>query len=324
MFLSPTEKENDMDKNILILGYGPVGAATAELLKDKHYKVTIAQRRSPKDLPEGLAFTPCDVLDRASVMSAFKKADQVVVSLGFQYDGKVWKQSWPLAMGNILAAAEATGARVVFIDNLYMYGPQSAPLTEDMPLTSYGAKPSTRAVITRMWQDAADAGAVKFAALRAPDFYGPGVSLSHLGTDVFNAIGDGKAAQLVMKPDVPHAFAYVPDIARAAVTLLEAPDSDFGQAWHVPCAPAKTPRQMLNLAANALGAKLRIQALPLALIPVVGLFVPLLRGMTEMRFLFDRPYEVNADKFAKRFWGNATPFEVGMPKTALAARAAKL
>ncbi|MBG1232861.1 NAD-dependent epimerase/dehydratase family protein [Aestuariivirga litoralis] len=309
-----------MEKNILIVGYGPVGAETAEQLKARDYKVTVAQRRSPKDLSDGLAFTPCDVLDRASVMSAFKGKDQVVISIGFAYDGKVWMKSWPLAMGNILAAAEATGARVVFIDNLYMYGPQDKPLTEDMPLTSFGAKPSTRSVITRMWQDAADAGAVKFAALRAPDFYGPGVSLSHFSNDVFNAIGDGKPAQLVMKPDLPHAFAYVPDIARAAVTLLEAPDADFGQAWHVPCAPVKTPRQMLGIAAQALGTKLRIQALPLALIPVIGVFVPMLRAITEMRFLFDRPYEVNADKFAKRFWGNATPFEVGIPKTALAAR----
>ena len=42
-----------------------------------------------------------------------------------------------------------------------------------------------------------------------------------------------------MAPDMPHAFAYVPDIARAAVTLLDAPDDAFNQVWHVPCAPGE-------------------------------------------------------------------------------------
>ena len=39
------------------------------------------------------------------------------------------------------------GARFVFADKLYMYGPVTVPLTETMPLTSYGRKPRIRAEI---------------------------------------------------------------------------------------------------------------------------------------------------------------------------------
>ena len=46
--------------------------------------------------------------------------------------------------------------------------------------------------------------------------------------------------------DMPHDIAYVPDYARAVVSLLDAPDDAFGQAWHVPCAPIRTPRELLG------------------------------------------------------------------------------
>ena len=40
-----------------------------------------------------------------------------------------------------------------------------------------------------------------------------------------------KPGQLIVPLDTPYDFAYTPDIARAAVTLLDAPDDAFGQAW---------------------------------------------------------------------------------------------
>jgi hypothetical protein len=88
-------------------------------------------------------------------------------AIGFPYVGKVWREVWPKAIGNFVAACEATGARMVFIDNLYMYGPQTAPLIETMPLTSYGAKPAARSVATRIWMEAATAGRPRRGAARA-------------------------------------------------------------------------------------------------------------------------------------------------------------
>jgi len=163
---------------------------------------------------------------------------------------------------------------------------------------------------------------VFWAALRAPDFYGPGVERSHIGDVGFGMLAKGKAATLIMPPDTPHDFAYVPDIARAAVTLLDAPDDAYGQAWHVPSAPTLTPRQILQIGATVLGEKLRIISIPSGLLPVLGLVSPFLREIAEMRFTWNRLYHVDASKFAARFWSDPTPFELGAQATALAARAA--
>ena len=117
---------------------------------------------------------------------------------------------------------------------------------------------------------------------------------------------------LIVNPDQKHDFAYVPDIARGVISLLNAPDEDFGQAWHIPCAPTQTPRELLALASQQSGKPLKLTALPMALLPVLGLFVPMMGEMVEMRFLWDRPYTVNYNKFAAKFWNDPTPFSNGV------------
>ncbi len=306
-----------MSEGIGIFGFGPVGAATAALLSAQGRAFCIAQRAAPQSLPAGASFRRCDALDSDSVRGAVAGLRQVVLAIGLPYVGALWREAWPRAMTNFVEGGAATGARVVFVDNLYMYGPQTRPLSETMPLTDFGIKPAARAAATRVWMAASEKGRLRVAALRAPDFYGPGAAQAHLGETAFGALARGKAATLIGSPDTPHDFAYVPDFARAVVTLLDASDDAFGQAWHVPCAPTRAPREILALGAAALGVKPRVSGLPTWALGPLGLFVPMLRELREMSFQWDRPYRVNSSRFAARFWGDATPFEVGAPATAL-------
>jgi nucleoside-diphosphate-sugar epimerase len=309
-----------MNGRITIFGYGPCGKATAERLAAQGREIVIAQRSKPDTLPRGATFTACDALERESVASVAHGAAQIVVAIGMPYEGKLWRNAWPKAIGNFVAACEATGARMVFIDNLYMYGPQTAPLVETMPLTAYGLKPAARSAATRIWMEASAQGRARVAALRAPDFYGPNVPWAYVGEPTIGALAKGKPAFFVGSPDIPHDYAYVPDIARAAATLLDAPDSAFGQAWHVPCAPTRTTREILQIAADALNVPLRIRTLPAPLLAPIGLFSPFLSEMREMRFQWDWPYRVDASKFARAFWSDPTPFEVGLREAALSFR----
>jgi nucleoside-diphosphate-sugar epimerase len=311
-----------MTDRITIFGYGPVGRATATRLLAEGREVIIAQRPAPPDLPKGATFAPCDAVDRDAVGKAVRGAGQFVVAIGFSYSGVVWREAWPKTIANFVAASKASGARMVFIDNLYMYGPQTTPLTEDMPLSGYGLKPAARSAATRIWMEPAAKGEALITALRAPDFYGPGVGNSYLGDTSIGKLAQGKPAIFVGSPDVLHDYAYVPDIARATTTLLAAPDSAFGKAWHVPCAPTRSTRDILAIAAETLGVKLRISAMPAWMLGASAMFSPFLRELVEMRFQWDRPYHVDASPFASALWVDATPFETGVPETAHSFRAA--
>ena len=303
----------------VVLGFGAVGRATTQALLARGDRVRVAQRSRPGDLPTGAEFCACDVFDAQSVAAAVEGAAQVVLAVGFVYDAKVWRTAWPATITNVVEACAVIGARLVFLDNLYQLGPQTEPRREDMALTDRHAKPAILAGVTRTWMAAT--GRVRIAALRAPDFYGPDVPVSYLGTTGMGNLAQDKAALVVGSPDMPHDFAFVPDIARAIVCLLDAPDDAYGQVWNMPCAPTQTPRQILGLGAQALGVKLRIVSVPLFVLPLMGLFVTFMREVADVSFTWDRPYIVDGRKFTARFGFSVTPYEVGVPATALWFRA---
>lgn len=300
---------------IVVLGYGLVGKGVVAELVGRGTEVVVGQRTEPADLPGGARFMRTDVLDTVSVTDVCRAATQVVAAFGFEDRGSVWQRKWPVAMEAVLTGCEPSGARLIFFDNLYMYGSQSGPLHEDLALTATGAKPSVRLVITRRWRDAHGSGRARTLALRASDFYSPGVQASHIGNDVMRAIAAGKPASFVAPLDVAHDFAYVPDIHRAFLSMLDAPDDAFGKAWHVPCAPTETIRAIALRAARAFGKPLKTNVVPLWSLPLLGIFVPFLKEMAEMRFQWDRPHRVGASRFANRFWGDATSFDDGVRAT---------
>lgn len=302
-----------MTNTIMILGYGPVGQAIARQLSDAGRPALVAQRREPAHLPPGVSFRACDALDQASLTATLRGSDVLICTIGLAYDAAVWERDWPRLMANMLAACDACGARLVFVDDLYMHGPQPGPLHENSPLDAPGRKGRVRAAVTRQWQAAAT---VKTAALRVTDFYGPGVTLSVLGEQAIGRLAAGRSAQLGIAADQPHALAYVPDVAAAAILLADAPDEAYGRAWIMPTAPARTPRQVIGMAAATLGVKPRLQTLPGWLQKLMGPFVPFLREWTETSYQHDRPFLVDGSSFEHYFGFRPMPLEQGIPATA--------
>ena len=116
-----------------VVGYGALGREIVTQLLTAGRAVRVIQRSRPKDLPLGAEFVAADIMDVAAITAATTGAEAIVFALGLPYFADLWEKAWPVAMQNILAACEAHGARLVFADNLYLYGPQDRPLTEDLP-----------------------------------------------------------------------------------------------------------------------------------------------------------------------------------------------
>lgn len=298
----------------VVLGAGPVGKSLVARLVDQGKTVRVVTRSGSADVSDGVEVVQGDVSNGESMAQACVGASDVYSCVGLDYTG--WPERWPPMMEGMLAGAEAAGARFIFMDNLYMYGPVNEPMREDMPLTDYGKKPAVRSQLTRRWQEAHEAGRVRTVSVRASDFYGPGVTNAALGENSFGRIVQGKAAQVVGDPDLPHSFAYVPDIARALHTIGEADDDAFGQAWNVPSAPDKTMREIITIFASEVGREGKVQVAPGVLLSVMGLFNRNVRELKEMLYQWQRPFQVDASKFKNRFWSDPTSFDEGIAATA--------
>src|SRR5579862_7273365 len=77
--------------------------------------------RNPKKVA-GAELMQADILDREAVIRAVNGSDIVYPLVGLKYDIRIWRTDWPVIMRNTIDACKAAGARLIFFDNVYMYG----------------------------------------------------------------------------------------------------------------------------------------------------------------------------------------------------------
>lgn len=211
-----------------------------------------------------------------------------------------WAEDFPGFTRAVLAGVEAAGAKLVMADNLYMYGPVGAPLTEDLPDAAVNPKGRARAEVARLILAAHAEGRVRATLGRASDYYGPGGLNTILGPNVFAAAVTGGTARWVGALDQPHSVSYLPDIAAGLVTLGERAEAD-GRAWHLPVAAPVTGREFLRLVWEAAGGVPRSAALGRGLQRVLGLFNLVVRELGETWYQRDRPFVVDDAAFRAAF-----------------------
>ncbi|MEJ5962854.1 NAD-dependent epimerase/dehydratase family protein [Pedobacter immunditicola] len=294
---------------------GTIATALLPVLKENNENIRLISR-NPKPVP-GTETIAADVLNFNELLNAVQGSSVIYLLVGITYDTKQWRREWPIIMRNVIAACKETKARLVFFDNVYMYGKVDGPMTEETPYNPCSEKGKVRAAIAEMLQQEMKAGTIKAVIARAVDFYGPGVTdKSAVSVMVFSRLKKGKSAQWFINPDVPRACSYTPDAAKA-VYLLAKNDAAFGQVWHLPTAqPALTGRQFISTAAKYMNTSAKVTVLPKWLLKMLGWFNPFLKEIIEMTYQDEYPFIFDATKFEKAFNYQPVPYEQGIKETA--------
>jgi nucleoside-diphosphate-sugar epimerase len=297
----------------VVFGTGAIGMAVIEHLAGQGQQVRGVNRSGRADAPEGIEIVGGDASDVGFATKASAGATVVFQCLNAPYNQ--WPELFPPLQAGVLAGARSAGAKLVALDNLYMYGPTNgAPITEDLPYAATGSKGRTRAKMAEDLLAADAAGDVRVAIGRASDYYGPRGLLTAMGERVFYPALAGRKAQVMGDPDQPHTYSYVPDIAKGLVILGERPEAD-GEAWHLPNPPTVTTRQFIEQVYAAAGNEPAISAMPKPMMSVVALFNKYVRELKEMMYEFEEPYIVDSDKFVKAFGDHSTPLSESIPAT---------
>jgi nucleoside-diphosphate-sugar epimerase len=204
----------------------------------------------------------------------------------------------------IAGAAGGAGARLVFADNLYMYGPGGSPMTETTPQRATDRKGAQRIRLAADLLARHERGEVEVAIGRSSDYFGPHGENTGAGERVFGAILAGKTAAGAGSIDQPHSLSYLPDLARAVVVLGDR-DEAAGRVWHLPVMDPMTVRAFIERACVVAGMPPRARVDGPAMMKVAGLFIPMVREVNVVLYQWTQPFVSDWSAFEAAFG----PFE---------------
>jgi nucleoside-diphosphate-sugar epimerase len=261
-----------------------------------------------------------DLTDKDQAELAVKGASVAYLLVGLKYDHKVWEEQWPKIMTNTIEACKRSGTKLVFFDNVYMYGRVKGVMTEVSAFQPCSRKGEIRAGIAEQLTKEWKAGNLTAMIARSADFYGPYAKTGIANVLVFDPLSARKSASCLVDDSMPHSYTYTPDAARALVTLTES-EAAWNQTWHLPTAANPlTGREFIERAAAALGVKAKYRVLSRPMVRMVGWFNPLVGEVYEMLYQNDSPYLFDSSKYAGVFGFAGTPYEEGIRATAASYR----
>jgi nucleoside-diphosphate-sugar epimerase len=231
---------------------------------------------------------------------------------GLKYNLGVWQELWPRIMANTIEACKRADAKLIFFDNVYMYGKAAGPMTENTPYAPCSKKGEIRAKIATALMDEVQAGRLSAMIARAADFYGPETQNGVPNVLVFEPLSKGSKASWLVNAAVPHALTFTPDAARG-VAMLADRESAWNQVWHLPTAPnPPTGKEFIAMAASEFGVAPKYRVLSRPMLRLAGWFNPQVRESYEMLYQSESPYLFDSTKFANEFGFAGTPYPDGV------------
>jgi len=304
-----------MSANHVVLGTGAIGRAIAEELVSRGETVRMVNRSGKMDeKPVGVEVVASDLYDQAKVKEVTRGAKVVYQSAQPNYNE--WQEKFPPLQKSIIDGLSGSGAKLVIVENLYMYGAANGtPMTEDMPHNAHTRKGRTRSEMSKAALAAHQDGRLKVTTARGSDFFGPWGLPSTMGERAFYPLLDGKPAQMVGRLDISHTHTYVKDFGKALVVLGERSEAD-GQAWHVPNdMPRITQGEMVKIFAEIAGVEPKMSSMGKLMMWMGGFFIPEAKESVEMMYEFEQPFIVDSSKFEKIFGAKATPRRQALKET---------
>lgn len=286
-----------------ILGSGgAIGTDLAKSLKQFTDDIKLVSRNPVKVNDTDILFSD-DFTDPLRISKAIEGSEICYITVGFEYNIKVWQQQWPAFIENTVSACIQHQTKLVFFDNVYAIGGDNVKhITENSPISPTSKKGEVRASIDRYILEEVEKGKLEAIIARAPDFFGPVKKQNSLLMNlVYDNMAKGKTAQWFGNPDVVHTMGYTPDLAKGTAILGNSPDA-YNQIWNLPVdMNSLTGREWVKLFANEMKASDKIQAVPVWMIRLLGVFIPFLREMPEMMYQFDRDFNFDSSKFINKF-----------------------
>jgi len=293
---------------------GIISTELAKALTQYTAKIRLVSR-NPLKVNDTDEIFAADLTSPEQTLAAVAGSEIVYLTAGLKYSTKIWQEQWPLIMRNVIEACIKHKSKLVFFDNVYLYGKVNGWMTESTPANPCSKKGEVRQVIAGMLLNEITKGSLTAMIVRAADFYGPNTPMSFATVMIFNNLAKGKKAQWMLNDDVKHSLTYTPDAGKATA-LLGNTASAFNQVWHLPTnRNALNGKELIALAAKEFGVVPKHMTLPKWMLQLVALFNPVVKESIEMLYQSESDYLFDSSKFDAAFTFHATTYAQGMAET---------
>lgn len=303
------------DQPVLILGgTGSFGSAIARELIDRAERVRLFVRDQGAALRTFGTYCPAEIVvgdaqDSEAVLRAAEGCRAIVQAVN--YPLHQWEPHMNGVTANAIAAAKESGAPLLVPANVWVFGAQTEkPLTEKSEPAPNSRKGRLKLEIENTLKAATERDGVHTIILRAGDFFGPTVRNTY-AEGIFARAARGKPITVVGRLDVAHQWAYLPDLARVAVWLIDR--AHRLRPWeviHFKGHIADPQRGFLRrIAEVAEHPGLKIRRVPWWKVRLASIVNRELREALELRYLYDSSVILD-DRLLSRAWPDFTPTDL--------------
>lgn len=284
----------------LVLGAtGSIGYAVTANLLARRLPITVLVRNRAKaealfpDEPT-LTIVEGDVQNEALLNQL--AADKAFIFHGINYPYDQWFGNMDTVTQTIIDAAARSQSTIVFPGNVYNFGNIREPIREGSQPQPNTRKGQLRVDLEAMLEQAARAGRCRVLNVRLPDFWGANV-LNEGIKPVFENALTGKALPWLVNVDIPHQAVYTKDAAEIIVRLMlreeavsthaEPQPEKAYQVWNYGGTTEPSIRAWFGHICALTGKQLKIQVYNRFTVSLLGLFMPVLREVKEMLYLYE-------------------------------------
>lgn len=284
----------------LVLGAtGGIGGEVARQLLAAGWDVRALKRGGPPATAQrdGITWIRGDAMNREAVVAAAAGCSVIVHAVnppGYRR----WAELVLPMVDNTIAAATAHGATIVLPGTVYNYGPSAFPeLREDSPQQPRTRKGAIRVELEEHLRSATTRGC-RVIIVRAGDFFGPKSVNSWFSQGLIKPKQAVTAVSLPGAQGVGHQWAYLPDVARTMVQLLERRDSlppfaTFHMAGHWDADGTGMADAIRRVVVRHGRAQPKLRAFPWWLVTLASPCVTTFRELREMRYLWLEPIRMS-------------------------------
>lgn len=234
---------------------------------------------------------------RGTGMAAAAQGAQVIVNALNPPNYHAWDKLIPEITASALAAARASGATLLVPGNVYVYGREAGPWGPDTPQRPVSRKGAIRVRMEATYREAAEHGQ-QVILLRGGDFLDPDSPATILRMVMLKGLARGRITAMG-PPDVQRAYAWLPDMARAAAALATM-RADLPAWSDIPFAGLTFSTQDLRAGFSRLmGQDIRIGQFPWWTLRLAAPFWELGRELMEMRYLYETPHSLDPAPMAR-------------------------